>query len=79
MIDTKRLSQKRILPQILSDMNIAERRAPQDGRFLVKIADSRIDLRVSTLPTQYGHSGWNVHQHKPEFSGGHGAKSKIST
>lgn len=35
-------------------MDIPERRAPQDGRFLVKIADCRIDLRVSTLPRQYG-------------------------
>jgi type IV pilus assembly protein PilB len=40
--------------KILSDMNIAERRAPQDGRFLVKISGRRVDLRVSTLPTQYG-------------------------
>jgi type II secretory ATPase GspE/PulE/Tfp pilus assembly ATPase PilB-like protein len=40
--------------KILSDMDIAERRAPQDGRFLVKIAGKRVDLRVSTLPTQYG-------------------------
>ena len=40
--------------KILSDMDIAERRAPQDGRFLVKIAGRKVDLRVSTLPTQYG-------------------------
>jgi len=40
--------------KILSDMDIAERRAPQDGRFLVKIAGRKIDLRVSTLPTQWG-------------------------
>lgn len=40
--------------KILSDMDIAERRAPQDGRFLVKINGRRVDLRVSTLPTQYG-------------------------
>jgi type IV pilus assembly protein PilB len=40
--------------KILSDMDIAERRTPQDGRFLVKIGGRRIDLRVSTLPTQYG-------------------------
>ena len=40
--------------KILSDMDISERRAPQDGRFLVRIADRHIDLRVSTLPTQYG-------------------------
>jgi len=40
--------------KILSDMDIAERRAPQDGRFLVRIAGRKIDLRVSTLPTQNG-------------------------
>jgi type IV pilus assembly protein PilB len=40
--------------KILSDMDIAERRAPQDGRFLVQIGGRRIDLRVSTLPTPYG-------------------------
>ncbi|HTW23854.1 MAG TPA: ATPase, T2SS/T4P/T4SS family [Candidatus Baltobacteraceae bacterium] len=40
--------------KILSDMDIAERRTPQDGRFVVKIGGRRIDLRVSTLPTQNG-------------------------
>jgi type IV pilus assembly protein PilB len=40
--------------KILSDMDIAERRTPQDGRFVVKVGERRIDLRVSTLPTQYG-------------------------
>ena len=40
--------------KILSDLDIAERRTPQDGRFVVKINSRRIDLRVSTLPTQYG-------------------------
>jgi len=40
--------------KILSDMDIAERRAPQDGRFMVAIGERQIDLRVSTLPTQYG-------------------------
>jgi type IV pilus assembly protein PilB len=40
--------------KILSDMDIAERRNSQDGRFLVKIADRSLDLRVSTLPTHYG-------------------------
>jgi type IV pilus assembly protein PilB len=40
--------------KILSDMDISERRVPQDGRFLVRIADRRIDMRISTLPTQYG-------------------------
>ena len=40
--------------KILSDMDISERRAPQDGRFMVSIGSRQIDLRVSTLPTQYG-------------------------
>jgi len=40
--------------KILSDMDISERRAPQDGRFMVSIGARQIDLRVSTLPTQYG-------------------------
>ena len=40
--------------KILSDMDIAERRAPQDGRFMVAIGGRRVDLRVSTLPTQFG-------------------------
>lgn len=40
--------------KILSDMDISERRNPQDGRFMVSIGARQIDLRVSTLPTQYG-------------------------
>jgi type IV pilus assembly protein PilB len=40
--------------KILADMDISERRTSQDGRFLVKLAGRRIDLRISTLPTQYG-------------------------
>ena len=40
--------------KILSDMYISERRAPQDGRFMASFGERQIDLRVSTLPTQYG-------------------------
>jgi type IV pilus assembly protein PilB len=40
--------------KILADMDIAERRVPQDGRIQVKLGDEKRDLRVSTLPTQYG-------------------------
>jgi type IV pilus assembly protein PilB len=40
--------------KILSKMNIAERRLPQDGRFKIKAADRNIDVRVSTIPTIYG-------------------------
>jgi type IV pilus assembly protein PilB len=40
--------------KILSKMNIAERRLPQDGRFKIKAAERGIDVRVSTIPTIYG-------------------------
>ncbi len=40
--------------KIMSGMNIAERRIPQDGRFNVRIRDGEYDLRISTLPTVYG-------------------------
>ena len=40
--------------KILSDMDIGERRAPQDGRFMVAVGQRKVDMRVSTLPTQYG-------------------------
>jgi len=40
--------------KILSKMDIAEKRLPQDGGFMVKVAKRLIDLRVSTLPTIYG-------------------------
>jgi len=42
--------------KVLSNLNIAERRQPQDGRIELRIAGKPIDLRVSTLPTQYGES-----------------------
>jgi type IV pilus assembly protein PilB len=40
--------------KILSDMDISERRSPQDGRFMVSVGSRQSDLRVSSLPTQYG-------------------------
>ena len=40
--------------KIMSGMDIAERRIPQDGRFNINVRDKVIDLRVSTLPTVYG-------------------------
>ena len=40
--------------KVLADMDIAERRVSQDGRFLMRIGSMQLDLRVSTLPTQYG-------------------------
>jgi type IV pilus assembly protein PilB len=40
--------------KIMAQLNIAERRVPQDGRIKLKIADKVIDYRVSTLPTLFG-------------------------
>ena len=40
--------------KILSDMDIAEKRLPQDGRVSVTIEDRKFDLRITTLPTQLG-------------------------
>lgn len=40
--------------KILSKMDIAERRLPQDGRISAKLEDRTVDLRVSTLPTVWG-------------------------
>jgi len=40
--------------KILSDLNIAERRLPQDGRMRIRSSGRQIDLRISVLPTVYG-------------------------
>ena len=40
--------------KIIGEMNIAEKRLPQDGRASVKIGDRKIDLRIASLPTSFG-------------------------
>ena len=40
--------------KIMADINIAERRIPQDGRLSVNVQNRKIDLRVATLPTVWG-------------------------
>ncbi len=40
--------------KIMANLDIAEKRKPQDGRIRLKIDDRKIDLRVSTVPTVYG-------------------------
>ena len=42
--------------KVLASLNIAERRIPQDGRIKITIGGRAVDLRVSTLPTQFGES-----------------------
>jgi type IV pilus assembly protein PilB len=40
--------------KVMSDLDIAERRVPQDGRFRLKIKDKTIDFRISIMPSIYG-------------------------
>ena len=40
--------------KVMADLNIAEKRLPQDGRIEIRIGDKNIDIRVSTLPTTFG-------------------------
>ena len=42
--------------KLLSQMNIAERRLPQDGRIMTRVKGHELDLRVSTIPTVHGES-----------------------
>lgn len=42
--------------KVMAGMNIAERRVPQDGRIVMKTAKGSVDMRVNSLPTQYGES-----------------------
>ncbi|MEO1833169.1 MAG: ATPase, T2SS/T4P/T4SS family [Akkermansiaceae bacterium] len=42
--------------KVMANMNIAERRVPQDGRIVKQVGDQSVDMRVSSLPTQYGES-----------------------
>jgi len=42
--------------KLMSGLDISEKRLPQDGRFNVKVRNNQVDVRISTLPTQYGES-----------------------
>jgi len=42
--------------KLMAEMNIAERRLPQDGRIRVSLRERRVDIRVSTIPTVHGES-----------------------
>jgi type II secretory ATPase GspE/PulE/Tfp pilus assembly ATPase PilB-like protein len=42
--------------KLLAELDIAERRAPQDGRIRVRLEERELDLRVATVPTLYGES-----------------------
>src|SRR5213078_3142709 len=40
--------------KVMARMDIAERRLPQDGGVTVRVGERRVDLRIATLPSQYG-------------------------
>ena len=42
--------------KVMANLNISERRLPQDGRINLPLGNKQVDLRVSTLPTQFGES-----------------------
>ncbi|GGZ06598.1 GspE/PulE family protein [Pseudoduganella plicata] len=42
--------------KLMSDLDISEKRLPQDGRFAVRVKNTRIDVRISSMPTQFGES-----------------------
>ena len=42
--------------KLISGLDISEKRLPQDGRFNMKVRDQAVDVRIATMPTQYGES-----------------------
>ncbi|RZI43049.1 GspE/PulE family protein [Herbaspirillum sp. HC18] len=42
--------------KLMSELDISEKRLPQDGRFAIKVKQQQVDVRISTMPTQYGES-----------------------
>lgn len=62
MLQEQVMKEKRIAPalvlrlKLMSGLDISEKRLPQDGRFNIKVNHKSIDVRVSTMPIQYGES-----------------------
>ena len=54
--DSKIASSLALRLKLMSGLDISEKRLPQDGRFSVRVRDQAVDVRISTLPTQYGES-----------------------
>ena len=42
--------------KLMSGLDISEKRLPQDGRFNIRVRDQAVDVRIATMPTQYGES-----------------------
>ncbi|GGX44958.1 GspE/PulE family protein [Saccharospirillum salsuginis] len=57
VIKEKRVASALVLRlKIMSNLDISERRMPQDGRFNIRVNNKSIDVRLSTMPVQYGES-----------------------
>lgn len=57
VLQEKRVASALVLRlKIMASLNIAEKRLPQDGRFSIKVKGRTIDVRLSTMPIQYGES-----------------------
>jgi MSHA biogenesis protein MshE len=54
--DSKIASALALRLKLMSGLDISEKRLPQDGRFNIRVRDQAIDVRISTMPTQYGES-----------------------
>ena len=54
--DSKIASALALRLKLMSGLDISEKRLPQDGRFNVKVRNTQVDVRISTMPTQYGES-----------------------
>ena len=54
--DAKIASAMALRLKLMSGLDISEKRLPQDGRFAIKIRNNPVDVRISTMPTQYGES-----------------------
>lgn len=54
--DTKISSALVLRLKLMSGLNISDKRLPQDGRFGIKVKSQPVDIRISTMPTQYGES-----------------------
>lgn len=57
VMNEKRIANAVVLRlKLMSGLDISEKRLPQDGRFNMTVNGSKVDVRISTLPTQYGES-----------------------
>ncbi len=57
VVNERRIANALILKlKIMSELDISEKRLPQDGRFGIKVLNKNIDVRLSTLPTSFGES-----------------------